>query len=252
MSSGAEGRLAAAATLSRTVLRPEVRRVIEDYERLDSEEARARYADHFLGRTAGVMDEIWPTFYELLKRVEDEHLYEKPGYLSGDKVFGSFKDYFEYRVGHPYETFLELEGTYHYAVDYKRDLLKKAFNVARSVAEKAGALVKAQEGGLEINKGAGPIPRANRDVITVRAATQGGTDPDYLTRRIARERPDILGRMAAGEYRSVHAAAVEAGIAPRVQTVRMDDPESAARTLRKHMPGEALLRLAKLLTEEER
>lgn len=40
----------------------------------------------------------------------------------------------------------------------------------------------------------------------------GGTGADYLTARIARDRPDILERMKAGEYRSVRAAALDAGL----------------------------------------
>lgn len=39
-----------------------------------------------------------------------------------------------------------------------------------------------------------------------------GTDPSYLSRRIARDRPDVLQRMKDGEFRSVNAAAIEAGI----------------------------------------
>jgi ribosomal protein L44E len=40
----------------------------------------------------------------------------------------------------------------------------------------------------------------------------GSTNAEYLTARIARDRPDILERMKAGEFRSVRAAAKEAGI----------------------------------------
>lgn len=43
-------------------------------------------------------------------------------------------------------------------------------------------------------------------------SSQQGTSPSYLTRRIARDRPDIIQRMKAGEFTSVHAAAKEAGI----------------------------------------
>jgi hypothetical protein len=39
-----------------------------------------------------------------------------------------------------------------------------------------------------------------------------GTDPEYLTAKIARDRPDILEMMKQGEFRSVRAAAIEAGI----------------------------------------
>lgn len=250
MSDAAKGRQAAAAALSKTVLRPDVGRVLETYRRLDSDEAKARYADHFLHRTAGVMEEIWPTFYELLKRVEDSELYRQEGYVADGQVFGTFKDYFEARVGRPYDTWFDLEATYRYATKFKPELLKKAFSLARSAAEKAGALVKALDAGARINDPRpGPIPKANMDIIHISGNLGGGTSADYLTRRIARERPDILRRMAAGEYRSVRAAALDAQLAPKTQSIRMDDPESAARALRKHMEPDVLARLIQLLQE---
>jgi len=43
-------------------------------------------------------------------------------------------------------------------------------------------------------------------------STNRGNDPEYLTSVIARDHPDILERMKAGEFRSVRAAAIEAGI----------------------------------------
>ena len=39
-----------------------------------------------------------------------------------------------------------------------------------------------------------------------------GNDLDYLTARIARDRPNILERMKAGEYKTVRQAAIDAGI----------------------------------------
>lgn len=46
----------------------------------------------------------------------------------------------------------------------------------------------------------------NVDNVNIRE-TKGGNSSTYLTARIARDRPDILKRMQAGEYRSVRAAA---------------------------------------------
>lgn len=57
----------------------------------------------------------------------------------------------------------------------------------------------------------------NAKVVSV---SSGGRTADYLTARIARDRPDVLDRMKAGEFRSVRAAAIEAGIVP-------DDPPPA-------------------------
>lgn len=62
----------------------------------------------------------------------------------------------------------------------------------------------------------------------------GGNDPEYLTARIARDRPDILERMKAGEYKSVRSAAIDAGIIDPDKTRRYSlptDPTAAARYL---------------------
>jgi hypothetical protein len=58
-------------------------------------------------------------------------------------------------------------------------------------------------------KHGGPRETEQGDNITLAGR---GTDGTYLTRRIARDRPDILARMKAGEFKSVRAAALEAGI----------------------------------------
>lgn len=111
---------------------------------------------------------------------------------------------------------------------------------------------KALEGKTVRGAKPGPMSQeenANPDIIRIGGVT-GGTSAEYLTRRIARDHPDILKRMQAGEFRSVRAAALEAGIMPRTFTVRADNTTSAARTLRKHMKPEQLAELARLLTEE--
>lgn len=46
---------------------------------------------------------------------------------------------------------------------------------------------------------------------SMRRSTYGET-ADYLTARIARDRPDILERMKAGEFKSVRAAAKEGSV----------------------------------------
>jgi hypothetical protein len=255
-----DGLLKASSALGRTVLRTEVTDVLDDFKRLTTDEAKARFADHFLSRTAHVMDEIWPTFYELLKRIEDGELYKKPEYLGGDRTFGSFKEYFEQRVGRPYETWAELESTYRFAQRFAPDLLKKAFNLAKGAKERATqaarAIAEAVKEELKINKGPGRLTdqeRSNNHImmITDGKATGYATSAVYLTRRIARDRPDILERMASGEYRSIRAAALDAGIAPDTQSVRMDDADSAAQTLRKHMSPGVLAELIAILTSKE-
>ena len=50
--------------------------------------------------------------------------------------------------------------------------------------------------------------------LSLKPLGKRGPTADYLTARIARDRPDVLDRMTAGEFKSVRAAAIEAGISP--------------------------------------
>jgi hypothetical protein len=67
--------------------------------------------------------------------------------------------------------------------------------------------------------------------------SRGSNNADYLTARIARDRPDILERMKAGEFRSVRAAALEPGIVRPTRVIYIDDPEDAARQKSKNPAG---------------
>jgi len=56
-------------------------------------------------------------------------------------------------------------------------------------------------------------PKAGGKVDNVNfTKTPGGNAPAYLVSRLKRDRPDIAERLADGEFRSVRAAAIEAGI----------------------------------------
>lgn len=78
---------------------------------------------------------------------------------------------------------------------------------------------------------------------------RGSTNADYLTARIARDRPDILDRMKAGEYRSVRAAALDAGIVRRRVSIPADDCERAARALLRHFDAGELVAWLRRLSE---
>jgi hypothetical protein len=70
------------------------------------------------------------------------------------------------------------------------------------------------------------------DRVDVINSIQGGTSADYLTARIARDRPDILERMKAGAFSSVRQAAKEAGIVNERLSVPAD-PIRAAQYLKR-------------------
>lgn len=67
------------------------------------------------------------------------------------------------------------------------------------------------------------------DVFTTPPVQRGSTNSDYLLRRLARDAPEVLERVKAGEFRSARAAAIAAGIIKPVPTIRLvDDPTKVA------------------------
>ena len=70
---------------------------------------------------------------------------------------------------------------------------------------------------------------------------EGGNSNDYLTARIARDNPEILEGMKQGKYRSVRAAAIDAGIIDPDKTRRHQlptDPAAAGRYLAQRVDHE--------------
>ncbi|MCY4437049.1 MAG: hypothetical protein OXE05_06915 [Chloroflexi bacterium] len=68
----------------------------------------------------------------------------------------------------------------------------------------------------------------------------GSTGATYLITRISRDRPDILERMKNGEFKSVAAAAREAGVLkPRPKSVALlGNPKRVAANIKKHYTPE--------------
>lgn len=103
-----------------------------------------------------------------------------------------------------------------------------------------------------INSGNHPNPKGPNgtgDIITSNE-TGKGTSAEYLTRRIVRDHPEIAERMRNGEYKSVRAAALDAGITKPTTTIRTDNPDSIVATLRRQLDPEVLAMVTKLLSEE--
>lgn len=60
--------------------------------------------------------------------------------------------------------------------------------------------------------GPGPATQEEKAANDKQLITSRGPTADYLTARIARDRPDVLERMKAGEFPSVRQAGIAAGI----------------------------------------
>ena len=73
-----------------------------------------------------------------------------------------------------------------------------------TIQEKVAAIKRELAAEKTINsEGGGPVGNANPDIIRVSETGAYGTNADYVTRRIARDRPDILDRLEAGDFRSI-------------------------------------------------
>lgn len=96
-------------------------------------------------------------------------------------------------------------------------------------------------------------PHGNRDNITVRGQGDGGTSAAYLAARLKKaERDDLLAEIGPGKrFRSVRAAAIEAGIVKPVPTIRVtNDMEAVAAKLCQHLTREQRIQLIDLLAPD--
>jgi hypothetical protein len=94
-------------------------------------------------------------------------------------------------------------------------------------------------------------PQFQGDNITLVPSGDRGTSEAYIIRRLRRDRPDLAERVEHGEL-SANAAMVQMGKRPHKIAVNDNDPQQAARILRKYYtdPEQRKL-LAKLLTEQD-
>ena len=121
--------------------------------------------------------------------------------------------------------------------------------------KRKGAKEKAAREAVEHAKQARPLrahgrPRAGDEEYnrTDRPIIQGETS-SYLTCRIARDHPKILARMKRGEFKSVRAAAIEAGIVKPTFQLRVH-VESAAGLIKKHFSSRQVTQLIKELQKK--
>jgi hypothetical protein len=236
--SGPHGALKAAA------LAPSgAREIVAEYERLNTREAKAAFADRWVGIWSKDLDASWPVLYELLKLIEDDKLYADPrrvgpaapgGRAAHGKQarYDSFEQYFNDRVRQPFERWAELEQTYHYVSEYAPDLLKKPFGEALAATntnkdKKTGRFIPA-------------------DNVRPAGTTGYGNSETYIVRRLKRDRPDLAEQVLSGKT-SAHAAGIAAGFIRRTATIPIDDPEAIARTLHRRLSADQLAELRGLL-----
>jgi len=100
----------------------------------------------------------------------------------------------------------------------------------------------------DARKGAPGRPSAAKNRVESTPISKG-EDSSLTVQRLAVEAPSEYEAVKRGE-KTINAAAISAGIRRRRVSVRLDNPRSAAETLRKHMSREQLAELRALLAAE--
>ena len=211
-----DGFCAAAASLFRGVPK-----VLSEFKKLNTREARAAFADHWIGVWARDFDVAWPVIYELLKQIEEEELYKDPervgpgapGYpkeTHGEQSsYPDFATYFTDRVKQRFDTWAELERTYQYAQRYAPAVFELPYQEAREELKK--------EGGQQGNQNARKAKNESRNTRVVSIAQSQTTA--YILAKLKRDgHMEILERIDRGQI-SAHRAAVELGWRSRMVQV---------------------------------
>jgi len=109
--------------------------VFSRFQTLNTDEARAAFADKWIGLCAQSIDTAWVVCYQLLSIIKEKQMYKIPQWMEGNKTYDSFSDYFEQRFKQPFEKWLQLERTYKFVVETCPELLEGLLHLESSPEE---------------------------------------------------------------------------------------------------------------------
>lgn len=92
-------------------------------------------------------------------------------------------------------------------------------------------------------------PESRDDITSYKDPNARGTSKEYALRKLRKDAPELHADVLAGRL-SAHSAMVQAGFRPRTFTVRADDSQSVARSLRKYLTEDQIAELARLLAAD--
>jgi hypothetical protein len=222
---------------------PQCDEILRDFYRFKEKSARAAFADEWVRLMARQLDRSWVVLYELLALIRSDRIYENASYMADGKTCSSFEEYWKQVVGKPFETWAELERTYHFIAENAPELLKTTFDQAKQFTRGQIAAQQTTREDVPEKQGErtdiGKFPKLSQlkrgEANGITGRTQKKID------RLARDFPEYHAKVRAGEL-SVHGACVAAGIAQRTISIP-DNPQDASRAIVRHFQGEALLTL---------
>ena len=173
---------------------------------------------------------------------EAEEFHEELGYSSADEML---KEALQIPPDWVRMAAAVLEATGQNLSKEEVDQALAAQHHAQAALDLDGTFAKAGDNQHTLKEG-------GRDNITTRSQSEGGTSAAYLAARLKKAgRDDLLEQIGPGKpYRSVRAAAIEAGIVKDVPTVRLTEPGKAAAGVVARMGAEWAHQLAEALIAE--
>lgn len=96
----------------------------------------------------------------------------------------------------------------------------------------------------------GTNQHSREDVANSNSHRPTGTTSTQALRRLRKDRPDLHAEVLAGNT-SAHAAMVTAGFRPKTFTVRADDPDRIAATLRRQLDHDTLVAVSERLFDPD-
>jgi hypothetical protein len=169
-----------------------------------------------------------------------------PGLLKRVLIEGSWHEFYTKRNEHvAHEKFVEFVTTPPLkGLGASVDLIRR---IVSDDTEANDLLDQALQRGPGNPTGVNQHTKGTFDNIQDSTQAPTGTSGSAALRRLRKDRRDLYELVLAGEL-SPHAAMVEAGFRPKTFTVRADDPDAIARTLRRRLEPDVLARVAELLT----
>lgn len=245
----AKGRMRAASRGGGLIM-DEVTEILNDFRRLNNEDARAAFADKWVRLASDRLEYTWPVLYELLRIIRDRKLYEVAERMEDRQARGSFEEYLEQVVRQPFEVWEKLEQTYHFVTTTRPDLAGAPFKVACGARQKAMNAAGVTTGEVQPRGGDrkseerkskcklhNDIPSANERASSNNISRRTQIKLD----RLARDFPQLHEKVKLGKL-SINAAAIEAGLAVRTVPLPLD-PLKAARVILRHFEGDRLAAL---------
>ncbi|MGB7443473.1 MAG: hypothetical protein WA919_20610 [Coleofasciculaceae cyanobacterium] len=98
--------------------------VFERFYTLNTDEARAAFADKWVNLSAQSIDTALVICYQLLSLIKEQEMYKLPQWMEENKTYDSFQDYFEDRCRPHFQQWSELELTHQLAVENCRPVLE--------------------------------------------------------------------------------------------------------------------------------